>query len=346
MKTRHTAVLSLVVTLVIGLPLAADWPASESRPRCGLPHQGRRAAALEGDGDRELPHRRLRPAPHRLAQHQGSRRLGAEDDEGVGPRQRPPRDLAVRPRLAEPAVRRQGGDAARLSAHRLSEGVDARHQRAGHRRGGDRRDQRREGFRRRSRASCAASSCCRRRCATCPRISKRRATATPTPSSPISRSRPAGRRPRRTGQRRPIRSSIGSRTQFWIDEGVAAVLDFSRGDGGTVFVQAPQGVSRDPKGPAQPPQVTLRVEHYGRILRTLEKKIPVTLQMDIDNRFYDADLNAFNIVARAAGHRQGRRGRDARRALRLVAHRHRRDRQRRRVGGDDGGDADPEDHAA
>jgi hypothetical protein len=91
------------------------------------------------------------------------------------------------------------------------------------------------------------------------------------------------------------------RTQFWIDEGVAAVLDFSRGDGGTVFVQGPQGVSRDPKGPAQPPQVTLAVEHYGRIVRTLEKKIPVTLQMDIDNRFIDTDLNAFNVVGELPG---------------------------------------------
>jgi carboxypeptidase Q len=91
------------------------------------------------------------------------------------------------------------------------------------------------------------------------------------------------------------------RTQFWIDEGVAAVLDFSRGDGGTVFVQGPQGVSRDPKGPAQPPQVTLTVEHYGRIWRTLDKKIPVTLHMDIDNRFYDADQNAFNIVGELPG---------------------------------------------
>src|SRR5471032_1739117 len=87
------------------------------------------------------------------------------------------------------------------------------------------------------------------------------------------------------------------KTQFWIDEGVAAVLDFSRGDGGTVFVQSPQGVSRDPKGPAQPAQVTLTVEHYGRIWRTLEKKIPVTLNMDIASTFYDTDLNAFNIVA-------------------------------------------------
>jgi carboxypeptidase Q len=91
------------------------------------------------------------------------------------------------------------------------------------------------------------------------------------------------------------------RTQFWIDEGVAAVLDFSRGDGGTVFVQSPQGVSRDPKGPGQPPQVTLTIEHYGRIWRTLEKKIPVTLTMDIDNRFYDQDLNAFNVVADLPG---------------------------------------------
>jgi carboxypeptidase Q len=91
------------------------------------------------------------------------------------------------------------------------------------------------------------------------------------------------------------------RTQFWIDEGVAAVLDAGRGDGGTVFVQSPQGVSRDPKGPAQPTQVTLAIEHYGRIWRTLQKKIPVTLTMDVENTFYDQDLNATNIVGELPG---------------------------------------------
>src|SRR4051812_20272063 len=91
------------------------------------------------------------------------------------------------------------------------------------------------------------------------------------------------------------------KTQFFVDEGVAAVLDFSRGDGGTFFVQSPQGVSREPDGPAQPPQVTLAIEHYGRIYRTLEKKVPVTLQMEIDNKFYDQDLNAFNIVGEIPG---------------------------------------------
>ncbi|HKB12375.1 MAG TPA: M20/M25/M40 family metallo-hydrolase [Vicinamibacterales bacterium] len=89
------------------------------------------------------------------------------------------------------------------------------------------------------------------------------------------------------------------KTQFWIDEGVLAVLDISRGDGGTLFVQG--GGSRDPKDPPSPPQVVIAVEQYGRIVRTLEKHIPVTLSMRIDNTFYDADLNAFNIVGEIPG---------------------------------------------
>jgi len=97
----------------------------------------------------------------------------------------------------------------------------------------------------------------------------------------------------------PDQTFARKRTQFWIDEGVAAVLDFSRGDDGTVFVQS--GGSRNPKDPPAPPQVTLSVEHYGRIARTLEKKIPVTLQMDIDNQFYDTDLDALNIVGELPG---------------------------------------------
>jgi Zn-dependent M28 family amino/carboxypeptidase len=79
------------------------------------------------------------------------------------------------------------------------------------------------------------------------------------------------------------------------------VLDFGAGDGGTVFVQWPQGASADAKAPPQPPQVRLTIEQYGRIWRTLEKKNPVTLSMDIENRFLDADQDAFNIVAELPG---------------------------------------------
>jgi hypothetical protein len=106
-------------------------------------------------------------------------------------------------------------------------------------------------------------------------------------------------RGRGRGNAQAVQAFNRKRNQFWIDEGVAAVLDFSRGDDGTVFVQG--GGSRDPKEPPVPPMVTLEVEHYGRILRTLQKKIPVTLQMDIVNRFYDEDQSAFNIVGELAG---------------------------------------------
>src|SRR5207237_574092 len=50
-----------------------------------------------------------------------------------------------------------------------------------------------------------------------------------------------------------------------------------------------------------PPQVVLAAEQYGRLVRTLEKNVPVTLQMDIDNAFYDEDLNAFNVLAELRG---------------------------------------------
>jgi hypothetical protein len=90
------------------------------------------------------------------------------------------------------------------------------------------------------------------------------------------------------------------RAQFFLDEGVAAVLDPSpRGDGGTIFVGA--GGSRDAKEQAHPPEVVIAIEHYGRIVRTLQQHVPVTLQFDVENRFYDEDTNAFNVSAEIPG---------------------------------------------
>ncbi|HEV3139858.1 MAG TPA: M20/M25/M40 family metallo-hydrolase [Vicinamibacterales bacterium] len=104
----------------------------------------------------------------------------------------------------------------------------------------------------------------------------------------------------RGGGRGNFDPSFGAkRTKFWLDEGVAAVLDPSRGDGGTLFVQS--GGPRTAADPPVPPQVTLAVEHYGRIWRTLEKNIPVTLQMNVENTFFDNDLNSFNIVGELPG---------------------------------------------
>lgn len=87
--------------------------------------------------------------------------------------------------------------------------------------------------------------------------------------------------------------------KFLTDEGAAAWLEPAPHDGGTITVQA--GGSRDPKDPPVLPRLAVDMENYGRILRTLDKSIPVTLRIDIENKFYDDDLDSFNIVAEMPG---------------------------------------------
>jgi hypothetical protein len=89
------------------------------------------------------------------------------------------------------------------------------------------------------------------------------------------------------------------RLRFYLDEGVVATIDPGAGSGGTVFVQG--GGGRTASDPPVPAQVVMAVEHYGRIWRLLDKKIPVRLEMDIQNKFYDDDLNSFNVVGEIPG---------------------------------------------
>jgi carboxypeptidase Q len=87
--------------------------------------------------------------------------------------------------------------------------------------------------------------------------------------------------------------------KFLTEEGAAAWLEPSPHDGGTITVQG--GGSRDPKEPLVLPRVAVAIEHYGRIFRTIEKHIPVTLAVNIVNKFYDENLDSFNIVAEIPG---------------------------------------------
>jgi hypothetical protein len=90
-----------------------------------------------------------------------------------------------------------------------------------------------------------------------------------------------------------------TRAQFLKDEGVLAIISPSpRGSGGTVFVQG--GGSREAGAPDSVPSVSIAVEHYGRILRTLQKDQPVRIDLEVKNTFYD-DPMSFNIVGEIAG---------------------------------------------
>jgi carboxypeptidase Q len=110
---------------------------------------------------------------------------------------------------------------------------------------------------------------------------------------------PGPRQPDRFARFRALRELQNNVQKFLIDEGAAAWLEISPHDDGTVQVQS--GGPRDPKEPPSLPRITLASEHYGRIYRLLQKKIPVTLRIDDENKFYDDDLNSFNIIGEIPG---------------------------------------------
>jgi hypothetical protein len=121
-----------------------------------------------------------------------------------------------------------------------------------------------------------------------------------------------GGRPPQPGQPNPF-ANMGAqtelrrkRTAFLVSEGVAGILSPTacpRGDSGSVCVAAvsPGEGSRDPKEPTQLVQIVLATEQYGRLVRTLEKKLPVTIEADVKVAFFDEDQSSFNVIAELPG---------------------------------------------
>lgn len=128
-------------------------------------------------------------------------------------------------------------------------------------------------------------------------------------TTPIPRPRARGR-----GGRQSLAARI---QQFLRAEGVVAV--FNRGsdsltasigsnlsiqqqrtDGGTVFPSGGGSRTTDPSSVL--PSVTLAVEHYNRMIRVLEKGIPVKVEVNLETRFHEETTpNGFNLVAEIPG---------------------------------------------
>jgi carboxypeptidase Q len=88
-------------------------------------------------------------------------------------------------------------------------------------------------------------------------------------------------------------------TKFLGEEGVAVVLEPSRGSDGTVFVS--RGGSQSMNAPMPLPSVVVAAEHYNRLVRILQKDIPVALEIEIEARFPDEDTKGYNIIAEIPG---------------------------------------------
>jgi carboxypeptidase Q len=93
------------------------------------------------------------------------------------------------------------------------------------------------------------------------------------------------------------------RNQFYISEGILGLVGHGQAAGsvagGTVFVQS--AGNRGVNDPAVPAYVSLAAEHYGLLARNLANGIPVALEMNIENKFHDEDLNSYNVVGEIRG---------------------------------------------
>lgn len=88
--------------------------------------------------------------------------------------------------------------------------------------------------------------------------------------------------------------------QFIIEEKVLAVLNASRGEDGTIFVQG--GGSYKTGEPTGPPNLVLMKETYNRLYRLVEKKKRVELELDVKVSFTDENpAAAISVIGDIVG---------------------------------------------
>lgn len=106
--------------------------------------------------------------------------------------------------------------------------------------------------------------------------------------------------------------------QFYQSEGAIALIDrgsdsdvsaggsdlswqTQRVDGGTIFVGS--GGPRDENAGKGLPSITIAVEHYNRMVRILERNVPVKMELHVETKFLDEPQGqgGFNIIAEIPG---------------------------------------------
>ena len=93
---------------------------------------------------------------------------------------------------------------------------------------------------------------------------------------------------------------------FVFDEGAAVIVRTDgRNDFGTVAIENTR-YTLDNKlwevnAPRRPTELVMAAEHYNRILRILEKDIPVEIEVELKVSFNDDDLMDYNVIAEIPG---------------------------------------------
>ncbi|PYT02163.1 MAG: peptidase M28 [Acidobacteria bacterium] len=142
-------------------------------------------------------------------------------------------------------------------------------------------------------------------------------------NEPDPATRPPRRPPQGTPDFRAVAAFNAAKLNFYKGEGAALVVDPSRGDDGTVFVQqatvpqptpaatpsapavganAPRTIRAwDKDAPQFAPQMVLSIEQYNRVARMIEAGVAVRMSVNLDAQFLDQDPMAYNTVAEIPG---------------------------------------------
>jgi carboxypeptidase Q len=115
-------------------------------------------------------------------------------------------------------------------------------------------------------------------------------------------------------QERRARAELNyKKWQMLYAEGAAVVLEPGSGDGGTVYVTAaivPAPLDTpaaqrphpwDQNKPTVIPQAVVAAEQYNRLIRLMDRGVPVQLEVNIDTRFYDQDPMSYNVIGEIPG---------------------------------------------
>ncbi|MGB8489757.1 MAG: M20/M25/M40 family metallo-hydrolase, partial [Bacteroidales bacterium] len=113
----------------------------------------------------------------------------------------------------------------------------------------------------------------------------------------MNESRPAGRRPQMDiaayAAQRALREKISG---FVKAEGVAVILDNS----GTFNVPRSTGANYTAGSPEPIAELNLPIEDFGRIQRLLRNDVPVEMEIEIKNRFFDSP-KIYNVIGELPG---------------------------------------------
>jgi len=106
--------------------------------------------------------------------------------------------------------------------------------------------------------------------------------------------RPAGPSPEEARKRMELNDALAKCLE---SEKVLAAIEPSQFDDG---ILTSNGGQRDKSKPAGVPTLNMAIEHWGRINRLLQRKVPVELELTVQTKFYDDD-KVYNTIAEIPG---------------------------------------------